>query len=228
MATPAQNLPAILTVPELDLEHLDKVREVAEQLLYDAQDFQVTDDATYAAAIEIHDVLKLRVKAIETHRTERTGPINKALQLINADHKTAAEPLTKLVTLLSSRAGRYFSDKQAKAEAEQRRQAAVLQARQEKAAAKAMERGEEVTPIVAAPTPMVVAPETTSRSAEATGTWRDNVTFEITDESLIPHEHAGVKLWTLDLVAIRKLNNAGVEIPGVKRVVEKVRATRGF
>jgi hypothetical protein len=37
-----------------------------------------------------------------------------------------------------------------------------------------------------------------------------------------------VKLWTLDLVAIRKLNNAGVEIPGVKRVVEKVRATRGF
>ena len=44
----------------------------------------------------------------------------------------------------------------------------------------------------------------------------------------VAYEHAGVKLWTLDLVAIRKLNNAGVEIPGVKRVVEKVRATRGF
>ena len=76
--------------------------------------------------------------------------------------------------------------------------------------------------------PMVVAPEKTSRSAEATGTWRDNVTFEITDESLIPHEFAGVNLWNLNMIAIGKLNKAGVEIPGVKRVVEKIRATRGF
>lgn len=228
MATPAQNLPAILTVPELDLEHLDKVREVAEQLLVDAEAFKVTDDATYDAAMEIHDVAKLRAKAIEDHRTERTGPINKALKLINADHNTAKEPLDKVVSILSKRGGDYVTAQQAKAEAEQRRQAEVLARRQEKAATKAMERGEELTPIVAAPTPLVVAPEKTSRSAVATGTWRDVVSFKVTDESLIPREHAGVRLWILDLVAIGKLNKAGVEIPGVKRVVEKVRATRGF
>ena len=228
MATPAENLPVTIAVPDLDLEHLDKVREVAEQLLADAEAFVVTDDATYDAAMEILDVVKLRVKVVEEHRKERTGPIDKALKLIRADYKAITEPLDKVTAILTKRGRDYYDAQQAKAAVEERRQAEVLARRQAKATEQALARGEEVTPIVAAPKPTVIAPEKTSRSAVATGTWRDNVTFEITDESLIPHEFAGVKLWTLDLVAIRKLNNAGVEIPGVKRVVEKVRATRGF
>lgn len=228
MATPAENLPVTIAVPDLDLEHLDKVREVAEQLLADAESFQVTDDATYDAALEIHDVVKLRVKAVEEHRKERTGPIDKALKLIRADYKAVTDPLDRVVSTLAKRTSAYYDVQQDKAAAEERRQNEVLARRQAKAAEQAMARGEEVTPVVAAPKPTVIAPEKTSRSAVATGTWRDNVTFEITDESLIPHEFAGVKLWTLDLVAIRKLNNAGVEIPGVKRVVEKIRTTRGF
>ena len=68
-----------------------------------------------------------------------------------------------------------------------------------------------------------MAPEKTSRSDVATGTWRENVTFEITDEADLPREYL-----TPDLVKIGKVVKAGVEIPGVTRKVEMVRATRGF
>jgi hypothetical protein len=221
MATTAENLPTILTIPELDLEHLDKVREVALQLFEDAEGFAVTDDATYDAALQIHDVVKLREKAIEEHRKSITDPINRSIHMINDEHNQAKAPLTKVRELLAKRAGMYFQARKAKVEAEERRKAEVLARRQEKAVEKAMERGEEVTPIVAAPTPMVSAPEKTSRSEVATGTWRENVTFEITNEAALPREYL-----TPDLVKIGKVIKAGIEIAGVTRKVEMIRSTR--
>jgi hypothetical protein len=225
-------LTALKPLPVVDLDELSKVREVSEQLLVDAEAFVVTDDQTYNAAIEIHDAVKLRVKTIEDHRKSITAPINEALHRINDEHNQAKGPLERIVKLLNDRAGKFLDDREAKKAAEERRQAeenrkaqmlVLHQAQQAEAAAK---RGEEVAPVEAVPAPepvaAIVVPDKTSHSDVATGTWREVVAFEVSEERLIPRSYL-----IPDTVKIGKAIRSGTTIPGVKRIVNRVRATRG-
>lgn len=222
MATPASQIITLRPLPVVDLDDLAKLREVSEALLTDAAAFVITDDATYDAAMEIHDTVKVRVKAIEDHRKSITAPINDALGRINDEHKRAKAPLDAIVKLLNDRGSRFIDERAARKAAEDRRAAETLARRQAKAAEQAMERGEEVTPIVAAPAPPSVAvPEKTSRTETTTGTWREVVTFKVVDESLLPREYL-----VPDSVKIGKVVKAGVEVPGVERIVNRVRSTR--
>lgn len=198
---------------------LAPLRTQGEKLLADAEGYKVKkqDDAD-----EINNAL-IRItaglKELEKKRTERTGPINESLRIINGDFKRVAGPYQEAKRILTQklmdyRAEQRRKDREAELEArkeEDRRR--KIQAAHEEAGHKVEE---DITPVTR---------PTTFETMDTTKT-RKNWTFEVIEKAKMPLEYLVV-----DETAIRKAIRAAdrdeedipvIEIPGVRIYAEEV------
>lgn len=109
----------------------------AQQALAFIQQFQITDQETYSLAAEELQAIKTRAKNLKDQRVGITGPINQALQAINALFKGPGELLEQAERMLKGKMLTY-SQEQERLAAEQRRKAEeAAQAERQRLAAEA-------------------------------------------------------------------------------------------
>jgi hypothetical protein len=178
---------ALELAPRQDEEVL-AVETQARTIADEAHDLQIVDEQANATALEMLSTVRSTVKRIEALKKRWLEPLNKQVKLIRADFDAIAAPAKEADAILSRKTSAYRAKVAEAARKEQARLNALAAKRQERAAARAEERGEDPPPII----PLVPKVETPAKTV-ATGsgakvTYRKQTHFEIVDAAVVPRE----------------------------------------
>jgi hypothetical protein len=212
MTDPAQN-PAVIEVTN-EITSLESF----------AANYAVTTPAQYEAGAADLARVKGMLKKLEETRTSITGPMNAALDKVNAFFKGPATKLKAIEQLIKGKLGAFYEDQQriareqqAKADEDARKERERIEAQAKKAAESGkVEKAEALQQRAAT----VVAPVIVREPPKVSGMqMRDAWKFEVTNPSLVPREYLVV-----DEARIRKVVQAlkgDANIPGVRVYSEK-------
>ncbi len=182
---------ALELAPRQDEEVL-AVETQARTIADEAHDLQIVDEQANATALEMLSTVRSTVKRIEALKKRWLEPLNKQVKLIRADFDAIAAPAKEADAILSRKTSAYRAKVAEAARKEQARLNALAAKRQERAAVRAEERGEDPPPII----PLVPKVETPAKTV-ATGsgakvTYRKQTHFEILDAAAVPREYLSV------------------------------------
>ncbi len=188
------------------------VRTVADE----ARELEITDEATNALALDLLSQVRKAVKRVEALKKRWLDPLNAQIKLIRSDFDAIAAPAREADEILSRKTSAYRLKVAEAARKEQERLRLLAEKRQERAAARAEERGLEPPPVMPI-APTVAAPaKTVATDSGGKVTYRRTTHFEVVDATQVPHEY-----WTLDQKKIGAAVRAGIAspenpIPGVR------------
>lgn len=171
----------------------------------------IVDGASNMLALDMLNGVRKAAKRIEGLRARWLDPLNAQIKLIRADFDAMLSPAREADLILADKIARYRHQLALAAQAEQDRLRALADKRQERAEARAAERGLEpppppFMPLVPAPAKTVVT-ESGSKI-----TYRKTLHFEVVDESLVPRE-----FWVIDQAKLGAVVRSGLSpIPGVR------------
>jgi hypothetical protein len=213
MATPA-------TVTEITPYRNDAEVQAAESaartIADEARDLTISDEATNAVALDMLSQVTKTRKRIEALKKRWLEPLNTQVKLIRDDFAAMAAPAGEAEQILRQKTSDYRLKVAEAARKEQERLRLLAEKRQERAAAKAAERGVEPPPVM--PIAPTVAPpaKTVATESGAKVTYRKTTHFEVVDAAQVPREY-----WTLDEKKIGAAVRAGIAgpdnpIPGVR------------
>jgi hypothetical protein len=133
---------ALELAPRQDEEVL-AVETQARTIADEAHDLQIVDEQANATALEMLSTVRSTVKRIEALKKRWLEPLNKQVKLIRADFDAIAAPAKEADAILSRKTSAYRAKVAEAARKEQARLNALAAKRQERAAARAEERGED-------------------------------------------------------------------------------------
>lgn len=181
-----------------------------------ARELEITDEASNAQALEMLAQARKAHRRIEALRKRWIDPLQAQIKLIRDDFSRIAEPAKEADRILSAKTSRYRAQVAEAARKEQERLRLLAERRQERAAARAAERGVEPPPVVPI-VPTVAAPaKTVATDSGAKVTYRVQTHFEVVDPALVPREY-----WIIDDRKIGAAVRSGLAtpdnpIPGVR------------
>lgn len=234
-------LPAVLVA--VSLETIEKRDDLLDRSVA-TRKAGVTDEASHKAANAVFKELHTFARAVETNRKDLKKPILEMGRALDAAADEAMAAIETEKSELGAAIATFEREENArreevrrKAEAEARRQeaealaAAETRRMQEQAAAEfAAPPGEEpapvqdfgrdvVKPVAAAPTPAPL------KSSVRTTVRRKAV---VTDTAAVPFMLNGLRLWKeVDLVTVKTLLDAGIQVPGCTLVEEASIGAKG-
>ena len=224
--------PTALALPEKDKELIQVAAQAA--VLEAKVGALIVTDKTLPMANEMLVQLKQARTVAEARRKFIVQPLRAHLKNLDAYFAQFTGPLEKVDKALRDKLSDYHLEAQRKA-AEAAREVATLEEKRREAEAKAArtrkatthEAAQEVVQALAEQQQEAIqvaasAPARLSAAAGSTVAARQEWTFEVVDEALVPREYLEV-----NEVAVRKAVNAGLrEIPGV-RIFQRVQLAVG-
>ena len=207
---------ALAVIPYTDDEEVLEVQAEARTVADHARELDVRDDLSNALALEMLSQVRKAGRRIDALKKRWLDPLNDQIKLIRNDFDAMAAPAKEADQILSQKTSRYRMKVQEAARKEQERLRLLQEKRQEKAAAKAEERGLE-PPCVIPLMPMIAPPaKTVETGSGAKITYRKQTHFEVVDAANVPLQY-----WTLDEKKIGAAVRAGIAspenpIPGVR------------
>ena len=196
-----------LTIAEKEVQGMEA--RIAKATNY-AEGVVIKTDVDQANVVKALVGIEAEEKRIDEQRKFFTDPLNQQVKKINGLFKPLVEGLDGAATTLRKKLSSYQTAIAAKAEQAREKALADLKSGKIKNVETAVAKIEKVK-----------EPEKTVRTDEATVTYKDKVGFEITDIEKLPREYM-----VPDEKKILKVVQAGVEIPGVKKTIEKVPTVR--
>lgn len=178
---------------------LEKATAYAEKVV-------IKTDADQENVVKALVGIETEEKSIDEQRKFFTDPLNEQVKKINAMFKPFVNGLGDAANTLRKKMSAYQMAIAAKADKARDKALADLKSGKIKNVETAVAQIEKVK-----------EPEKTVRSEAATVTFKDKIGFEIADLNAIPREYL-----MPDEKKILKVVQAGVEIPGVKKTIEKV------
>lgn len=176
---------ALATYQE-DQEVLE-VQTQARTIADDARELVIADEATNSRALDMLSQCRKASKRIDALKKRWLDPLNDQIKLIRSDFDAMAAPAKEADQILSRKTSDYRMKVQEAARKEQERLRLLAEKRQERAVAKAAERGVE-PPCVIPLVPTVAAPAKTVATESGTVTYRKQTHMEITDANAVPRE----------------------------------------
>ena len=171
-----------------------------------AEKVTIKTDADQENVVKALVGIEKEEKRIDEQRKFFTDPLNEQVKKINAMFKPFVNGLGDAANTLRRKMSVYQMAITAKADKARDKALADLKSGKIKNVETAVAQIEKVK-----------EPEKTVRSEAATVTFKDKIGFEIADLNAIPREYL-----MPDEKKILKVVQAGVEIPGVKKTIEKV------
>jgi len=199
---------------EIDLSKLEQSRDL---VLRDAQSITVHDAESEGHCANLLAMVRTKLKEMDTERKFYTAPLEESKKRIIAKFNELTEPLKILEIKLGGALGCY----RAQVEKARQEQEAKLQAREDKKFQKQIDKG--IEPLV--PEPLQVHLESSPKTIHTeagkvtyTETYRADWEHIVYDE--IPKVFSGVQILVPDRVAVNRLINAGLRVPGIPVVKE--------
>jgi len=152
-----------------------------------ARALKVVDEASNAAALNMLSACRKAVKKIDGLKKRWLDPLNAQVKLIRSDFDEMASAAREADKILTAKTTDYRTAVQEKARKEQARLNALAAKRQEKAAKRAAEKGEDAPPVVPI-TPTVIGPAKTVETDDGKVTYRKVIRGEVIDADAIPRE----------------------------------------
>lgn len=195
-----------------------------EQMAEQALAFPDIDDSNASEAADLNKAISKKAKAIEAQRKAAKAPVLDFGREIDRVGRAAVAPLLAAKKQMSDRLLAYqAAAMKRKREAEEKAEKQLREA--QKRAAR--QRAQEAAATGSAPSgaqlkaPVYIAPRVHVPEPVKTGvSVRRTSELVIDDESKIPMEFGGAKLWKLDTVTLKRLLDTGVKIPGAHVVVK--------
>lgn len=175
----------------------------------------IKTDADDAAQKELQVAIKRRLAEWDEERHSLTDPLEKVKRDIIARFKVAAEPAQAALAILNERIKTRYLEVQAAADKERLRQERLAAKRMERAQARAEKTGQEVEPII--PLPTVAPPAKTTTTTQGRVTVREVWKFRVRPDAVQAIVDAG----RLDLLEVNEkvvgaTVRAGVrDLPGI-------------
>jgi hypothetical protein len=181
--------PATLAViaPYQDDEEVLEAASQALSIVEQARGLDIVDEATNGRALTMLSQARKYTKEIDALRHGFVDPLNAHIKDINAYFADKAAPAKEADTILAQKTSRYRAAVQEAARKEQERLRLLQEKRQERAVAKAEERGVEPPPVVVL-IPTVAPPAKTVQTGSGSITFVERRTFEITDAAAVPRD----------------------------------------
>lgn len=203
----------------------------ATELVADAQRIeQVTDDNFEQADSLVASVAGL-LKSVEDNRKAVKRPVLALGKAIDEACMRATSKLQVAKAGLANAIADYLEAKRREAEAVEARTLALLRDAAEQAKVEAPcptdAPDDEPTSLAAARGAATVVLDMPEAPPKSSVSVRELRSVEVVDYDCIPHRINGIALLKPDLTAIRKLLEAGVDVPGATLVVRRSTATRG-
>jgi len=198
--------------PYQEDEEVRETQSLAVTIADRARALEIVDEATNAQAIAILADCRKTVKTIDQLRRKFVDPLNQHVKTINAFFAENAAPAKEADSILSGKTSAYRMKVQEAARKEQERLRLLQERRQEKAAARAEEKGLDAPPVIPI-VPTVAPPPKSVKTGAGTVTYRKTSHMEVADPEAVPRE------WCIpDERKIRAalINGIVSEIPGVK------------
>ncbi len=192
-----------LSVAEKEVTQLS---EKLEKAMAYAEKVTIKSDADQDNVVKALVGIENEEKRIDEQRKFFTDPLNQQVKKVNAMFKPFIDGLDSAATILRKKMSAYQMAIAAKADKAREKALADLKSGKIKNVETAVAQIEKVK-----------EPEKTVRTEAATVTYKDKIGFEIIDPTAIPREYL-----VPDEKKILKVVQAGVEIPGVKKTIEKV------
>ena len=181
-----------------------------------ARELVIVDEATNNQALVLLAQCRKSVRRIDDLRKRWLDPLNQQVKLIRDDFEKIAAPAKEADGILARKTADYRMKVQEAARKEQERLRLLAEKRQEKAVARAEERGLEpptVIPLVAT----VAAPaKTVETETGAKITYRTQTHFEIVDAAKVPDEFKTVDEKKIGAAVRAGIFTAANPIPGVR------------
>jgi hypothetical protein len=208
-----------------DDEEVLEVQTQARTIADEARELVISDEATNSVALDMLSQVRKAGKRIDALKKRWLDPLNDQIKLIRQDFDAMAAPAKEADQILSQKISRRRMEVQEAARKEQERLRLLAEKRQERAVAKAEERGVE-PPAVMPLLPTVVPPAKTVATASGSISFRKQTHLEITDPNAVPREWccpdekklgaaaragiitpencpAGVRVWITEEAAVR-------------------------
>ncbi len=224
MATPARILDV---APYRDDEEVVAAETLARTVADEARELDVVDEASNATALEMLTAVRTTVKRIDALKKRWLDPINKQVKLIRADFDAMAAPAKEADAVLTRKTSAYRMKVAEAARKEQARLNALAARRQERAALRAEERGEDPPPVIPI-VPKVEAPaKTVATDSGAKVTYRKQTHFEIVDAAQVPREYLSVDEKKVGAAVRAGIATPENPIPGVRIWITEEPVVRG-
>jgi hypothetical protein len=189
-----------------------EVRTIADA----ARELEITDEATNAVALDMLSQARKAHKRIDALKKRWLDPLNRQVKLIRDDFSAMAAPAMEADEILSGKTSAYRAKVAEAARKEQERLRLLAEKRQERAAAKAAERGVEPPPVMPI-APRVAPPsKTVATGSGAKITYRKQTHFEITEASAIPREYLMPDTKKIGAIVRAGIATPDNPIPGVR------------
>ena len=209
--TPAASAVAPYMADQDVLAAKQEVRTIADE----ARELEIVDEASNAQALNMMAACRKAGKRMDALKKRWLDPLNSQLKLIRSDFDTMAAPAKEADRILTQKTGAYRMKVAEAARKEQARLNALAARRQEKAAARAEERGEDAPPVIPL-VPTVAAPAKTVATDEGKVTYRKTPHFEIVDASAVPREYLSVDEKKIGAAVRSGIATPDAPIPGVR------------
>ena len=206
---------------------------------------EITDATSHKIAAEILVKIHAADKALEERRKEVKAPFIQTGKAIDDIMKSISDPIIGAKKSLIARISEYeqaekrriyLLQQEAEKKEREEREAHELERKklQSEADAAAKIEADEAAELLGTPVEVVAEkpifmPFLPAKPAaiipaapKSAVTQRTVKTLSITDASKIPRELGGIQLWTLNEMAVRKLIDAGVTVPGAEIIESKV------
>jgi hypothetical protein len=163
------------------------VETQARTIADEARELVICDEKSNGLALDMLSQVRKAVKRIDALKKRWLDPLNEQIKLIRSDFDAMAAPAREADAILARKTSEYRMKVAEEARKEQERLRLLAERRQERAVAKAEERGVEPPPVMPI-VPTVAPPAKTVATESGTVTYRKQFHFEITDASAVPRE----------------------------------------
>lgn len=227
-ATVTQEFPApadpveLVAVPAEILLQIDATAALAKS-------FTISDVGEFNRADALCAEIRELRKSLEESRKAAKAPVLELGKSIDAVAKRAGQPLDDAYNILSGRIISYQREQERKraeirraAEEADRKQREERQRKEREAAEAAEVFGQPAPEPTPEPEPaaVAVAPQPEAPKS-ASVTTRKVYSVAVDDETAIPMDVAGIRLWTLDEKAVLRVLKMGGKVPGCRLVEEE-------
>jgi len=179
---------ALAVVPYTDDEEVLEAQTQVRTIADEARDLVICDEATNGTGLSMLAQCRKATKRIDELKKRWLDPLNRQIKVIRDDFDAMAAPAREADQILARKTADYRMKVQEAARKEQERLRILAEKRQERAAAKAEERGCEPPAII--PLMPTVAPpaKTVETESGAKITFVERWSFEITDAAAVPRD----------------------------------------
>lgn len=213
MATPA---PVLEVATYRHDEEVEAAASLARTVADEARELEVVDEASNTTALQMLTAVRTTVKRIEALKKRWLDPLNAQVKLIRGDFDAMKAPAQEADQILSRKTSAYRAKVAEAARKEQARLNALAARRQERAAARAEERGEDAPPIIPLVPKVEVPAKTVATEGGAKVTYRKQTHFEIVDAAAVPRAYLSVDEKKVGAAVRAGIATPDNPIPGIR------------